>query len=89
MPQYKVLKPFCHKGKVQKKGETLTLHEREARYLVIGSDPWVAPIEEAAEKPKTWTAKAKDDTGADTAAPKAPKNKKSDEPVAEGGEVNG
>lgn len=84
MPQYKVLKPFSHKGKVQKKGGTLLLQEREARYLVMGSDPWVALMPEAPEA-AAGPVEAK---SADTAAPKAPKNKKSDEPVVEGGEVN-
>ncbi len=74
MPQYQVLRPFSHKGQVQKKGDSLEMTEREARYLVMGSDPWVALAKETAEK--------------EAPAPKAPKGKKPEEPALEGGEVN-
>lgn len=88
MPQYKVLKPFSHKGKAQKKGDTLLLHEREARYLIMGPDPWVTPVKEATAQPKAKPVEAQSSATADLPAPKAPKSKKPDESLSEGGEVN-
>ncbi len=49
MPQYAVVKPFPHKGRVQKKGKILSMTELEARYLVMGSAPWIVPVEEIAK----------------------------------------
>lgn len=90
MPQYKVVKPFSHKGQVRRNGEILSMTELEARYLVMGSAPWIVPVEEIAKPQGSPTETRRADVpvradAADTeaAAPKAPKGKKSEEPAAD------
>jgi len=77
MKQYKVLRPFCHNGRVRQEGEILSMHERQARYLIMGPEPWVAPIAEGAST-ELKAEPAEPKAGAEES--RGRKAKKSDEP---------